>query len=119
MIGVTNFPPDWACLKSSFEFICKAGAFANLDANLWTKFKCVELVTVFPLTLAFIVCRNSSLSNDDKCMIGLLLQMLAVLFLSPLITTRSVLYVRPFWDQASKCSYIVTSCSLRQEIDLV
>jgi len=59
MIGVTNFPPDWACLKSSIEFICKA---------------------VFPLTLAFIVCRNSSLSNDDKCMTGLLLQMLAVLF---------------------------------------
>ena len=73
------------CLNSSFEFIRKAGVFANLDANLWTKFKCVELVTVFPLTLAFafVVCRNSRLSNDDKCMTGLILHMLAVLFLSP------------------------------------
>ena len=71
-------------LNSSFEIIRKAGVFANLDANLWTKFKCVELVTVFSLTLTIVVCRNSSLSNDDKCMTGLLLHMLACTFSEPL-----------------------------------
>jgi hypothetical protein len=50
-VGVRNYQilPDWAFLNSGFQFKCKAGAFANPD------------------TLAFVVCRNSSLSlsNDN------------------------------------------------------